>query len=225
MKRYAIAGLVLLLAAIGWIGVNSNAWQTYLIKRDLRSYGARLNDNETLSVIARAFAYAGDSQLALQLVDRIKNARAKVDALIRIAEFYAELGDKERASALFSDAIKATERIGSASDKFHTLRSIAMSFVSRGEKEKAKSLLSDAIRVAERIDDNQDKAYALETIALSVYDPSGEIMKDGVLLTEVVKAADQIGRSSQSPRVEYDFPSLRISRREDERHRLAEGGA
>jgi biopolymer transport protein ExbB/TolQ len=79
MKRYVIAGSVILLTVIGWIGVNSNAWQTYLIKRDLRSYGARLNDSETLSVIAQAFAYAGDSQLALN-----GDEKERVRALARI---------------------------------------------------------------------------------------------------------------------------------------------
>ena len=53
-----------LLPVIGWIGWskwNSNAWQTYLIKRELRGYVAKLDnwqDGEMLTVIVQAFTYA-----------------------------------------------------------------------------------------------------------------------------------------------------------------------
>src|SRR5262245_28765838 len=139
MKKYAIAGLALLLPVIVWIGWRiwrGNAWQTYLIKRELRNYASRRSDSETSAAIAQAFAYAGDSQLALQFVGRINNARQKVDALSSIAEFHAKIGDEEKASALFSDAIEAAGRIGDADDKSSFLDQIVWSIAHLKEKEK-----------------------------------------------------------------------------------------
>jgi tetratricopeptide (TPR) repeat protein len=197
MKKYAIAGLVILLPIIGWIGWNkwnSNAWQTYLIKRELRGYVAKPDnqwDGETLDVIVQALAYAGDSQPALQVVDRITDARAKVYALRGIAEFHTELGDKEKASALLLDAIKTTEQIDNYHDKLNALEAITVSIARLGERGKAKDLMSEEIKVAERSGGNANIAVALRTVATS-YAKLGETVRDRDLLEEAIKTADRI---------------------------------
>src|SRR5262249_40300647 len=83
--QYAAVGLAMLVAVVGMIVWDSNAWQTYLIKRDLRTDGNSLNDNAALAEIAKAFLYAGDSQFSLQAVKRISDDGYKAYALRTIA--------------------------------------------------------------------------------------------------------------------------------------------
>src|SRR5262249_32223274 len=148
------AGTAILLTVVGWIGWNSNTWQTYLIKRDLRTAGANLNDTAALIEIAQAFVYAGDSQFSFQVVKRISEDRTKADALSAIAASIAKLGDGEKASPLLADAIKTAERISEDSSKAYALRAIAESYAKLGETMKDGSLLADAIKTAKRIDDD-----------------------------------------------------------------------
>jgi tetratricopeptide (TPR) repeat protein len=162
--RYAALGLAPMLALCEWVGWNSNAWQAYLIKRELRNYGNSLNDSRALTEIAKAFFYAGESQLALQVVERTSNSSDKANALIEIAEFYARLGDKERASALLSDAIRAAERVIDNGPKAIALMSIAKSYASVGDKEKARALLLDITKTSEQINNEFSKASTLSEI-------------------------------------------------------------
>src|SRR5262245_4075303 len=189
--RYAALGFVIPLALIGRIGWNSNAWQTYLIKSELRNNGLRLNDNPTLTEIAKAFAYAGDSRFTLQVVDRISNNTSKANAMKQVAESYTRLGDKEKASALLSDAIKTLELPGSDSFKDSTMHEIAVAYARLGETTKDRALLSDALRTVERIGDDSYKDIALRGIAPSMA-RLGEAMKDIGLIAEAVNTMEPI---------------------------------
>src|SRR5262245_39042887 len=188
---YAALGFVIPLALFGWIGWNSNAWQTYLIKSELRNYGVRLNDNPTLMEIAKAFAYAGDSRFSLQVVDRISHNRFKATAPKEIAESYTMLGDKEKASALLSDAIKTLELPDSDTLKDSTMHEIAVAYAKLGETTKDRALLSDALRTVERIGDDAYKDIALRGIAPSMAG-LGEAMKDIGLIAEAVNTMEPI---------------------------------
>jgi tetratricopeptide (TPR) repeat protein len=189
--EHATVGLVMLIALAGWIGWNSNAWQTYLVKRELRTISGILNDYVVLTGIARAFVYAGDLQFALQIVERIYNDTSKANALRVIAESCAELGEKEKAILLLADATKMAQRIGLDSYKADALRVIAESIAKLGEREKAILLLADATRTAERISDDGNKAYTLRVIAGS-YAELGESMKDSSLLADAIETAERI---------------------------------
>src|SRR5262245_14477191 len=189
--RYAALGLAIPFALLGWIGWNSNAWQTYLIKRELRSYGNSLNDSRALTEIAKAFSYAGEPQFALQVVERTINNSDKATALIEIAELWARLGDKERASALLPDAIKTAERIGNDASKASTLTHISESYARLGDKERASALLPGAIKAAERINDDHPRASALIEIAES-YAKLGDKEKASALLPDAIKAAERM---------------------------------
>ena len=193
--RYAALGLAPLLVLCGWVGWNSNAWQAYLIKRELRNYGNSLNDSRALTEIAKAFFYAGEPQLALQIVERTSNSSDKANALIEIAEFYARLGDKERASALLPDAIKSAERIGADGSKVSALIAIAKFYARLGDKERASALLPDAIKTAERISDDGSKASTLINIAES-YAELGDTEKASALLPDAIKTAERISYDS-----------------------------
>src|SRR5262249_26446113 len=139
--------VAILLAIIGWIGWESNTWQTYLIKRDLRTAGNNFNNNDVLTEIAQAFIYSGDSQFALQVMERIRDDNY---ALREIAESYAKLGETMKDSALLVEAIKTAERISDDYHKTPALIAIAVSYAKLGDKEKASALLSEAIKTAER---------------------------------------------------------------------------
>jgi tetratricopeptide (TPR) repeat protein len=149
-------------------------------------------DPRVASDIVKAFAYAGDSQLALQTLDRINNAYFKAHALGELAVSYVKLRDKEKANALFSDQIKTVERFGNSEDEAIYLGTIAVSVGRFGEKERARSLLLQGIKKVEQISARGSQSTALRRIALS-YAELGETTKDSALIEEALKTADRIG--------------------------------
>ncbi len=180
---YSAAGLAMLLAFSGWIGWHSNAWQTWLIKRELRNYGSRLSDNSALSAITHAFVYAGDSQQASEVLNRIHDDDSKADALRAIAESYAKLGDKEKASALLAEAVKTAGLISDDPYRTSALQAIAKSIAKLGEKEKAGALLAEVVKTARLIRYDLAKIGVLRAIAES-YAKLGEKEKASGLLAE-----------------------------------------
>src|SRR5262245_1169040 len=133
MNNYAKAGigLAILITVIGWVGcvgfvgyVGWNRWfgrdnitrstvnagQSASIKSELRAYGGKLSDNQTLTIISQGLTYAGDSEFAIKVVNRINDDGAKAAALRAVADSLAKIGDKEKASALLSDAVMAVGR-------------------------------------------------------------------------------------------------------------------
>ncbi len=188
--RYAAVGLLILLAVVGWIVQSSNAWQIYSIKSELRGYGNSLSDDRALTEIAQAFVYAGDSQLALQIVERISGDLSKARALSAIVESYITLGESMKDSALLTEAVKMAERISYDLLKANALRAIAESYAKLGDKEKASALLSEAIRSAEQIIKDSSKADALRVIAES-YAKLGDKKKASALLSEAIGSAER----------------------------------
>jgi tetratricopeptide (TPR) repeat protein len=187
--RFAAFSLVVLLIPSLQIGWRSNAWQTYWIKIFLYSQGFRLNDKEASIEIATALTYAGDSQMALQVLDRIGNDYSKADALNKVAETYVQLGDKDKSSDLLSDMIKMAERMGDGG-KVYALGLFAETYIQLGDKGKAESLLSERIRVAEQFSDDRYKARVLSAIA-GTYVRLGETIKAGALLKEAVNILER----------------------------------
>jgi len=193
--RFAAAGLVVLLFLSGQIGSRSNAWQIIRIKILLYSQGFRLNDKEASIEIATALTYAGESQLALKVLDRIGNDYSKADALGKVAESYIQLGDKEKSSALLADMIKIAERMDDGY-KVYALGLITKSYIQLGDKGKAESLLSERVKVVEHSSDDQykarvqNKASVLSEIARS-YVSLGEAMKAGPLLKEAIEILER----------------------------------
>jgi tetratricopeptide (TPR) repeat protein len=186
--RYAAAGFVTLLIFSGWVGWNSNAWQTWLIKRDLRSYGSSLNDDDALSIIAQAFVYTGDSPQALQVLNRNPDSLSKANAL---TESYARLGEKEKANALLAEAVKTVNLIRDDDVKAKALRVIAESYAKLGDKEKANALLAEAVKAAGLIPADRSKATTLRMIVES-YTKLGDKEKASTSLAEAVKAVGLI---------------------------------
>ena len=187
--RFAAVSLVVLLFLSGQIGSRSNAWQTFRIKLLLYNQGFRLNDKEASIQIATALAYAGESQSALKVLDRIGNDYSKADALGKVAESYIRLGDKEKSSALLSDMIKIAERMDDGG-KAYALRLIGESYIQLGDKGKAGSLLSERVKLVERFSDDQYKARLLSEIARS-YVRLGEAMKAGAFLKEAINILER----------------------------------
>jgi tetratricopeptide (TPR) repeat protein len=203
---YAAAGLASMLALIGWIWLNTNAGQTYLIKRELRDYSASLDDVRALSDVATAFAYAGDSQLTLQVIDRISNINNigkdsalsfidKDSSLSFIVKSCAELGEANKDISLLSNAIKITERINGDTDKEIALREIVSSIVRLGETTNGKNLLPDVIKSAERINKNDNKSITLSAIA-SAYATLGDKERANALLSDAIETVERISNPS-----------------------------
>jgi tetratricopeptide (TPR) repeat protein len=157
----------MLLTAAAWIGWNSNAWQTWLIKRDLRGYGSSLNDNKALSAIAQAFVYAGDSPHALQALDRIQGDINKTNALSAVAQSYTKLGDKERASALLAEAAKTAGLISDDDSKAFALGDIALSYAKLAESSNDGALYTQTFRFIEGLGSDDARENVLQSILSS----------------------------------------------------------
>jgi len=207
--RYATAGLVTVLVFIGWIGWNSNAWQTWLIKRDLRSYGSSLNANFALGLIAQAFVYAGDSPQALQVWNRISDD-SSVYTLRAIAESIAKLNDKEQASMLLVEVVKTAQSISNNDSKVYALRAIAESYAKLGETMKDSKLLTEAVKTAQSISVDDEKAVALSAIAAS-YAKLNDTKQAKTLLAEAVKTAERISDASYAPSKAYALKAIAAS--------------
>ncbi len=180
--RYAAAGFAILLCLAVWIGWNSNAWQTRLIRGELNSYGGSLNDGHALRAIAQAFVYAGDWRQLFKVLERVQDDDYKVSLLRAIAESYASLGDREEASALLAEAVGLTR---DGYSKAPALRAIADSYAKLGDKEKAPALLAAAVETAGLMDDYY-KVDELRLLAES-YAQLGDKEKARALLVEAVK--------------------------------------
>src|SRR5262245_58669207 len=109
-------GVTILFVAIGWVGcvgfVGYVGWNRYVrsdgadganradgadrparnsgrggpIKSELRDYVRKTSDSQTLTIIAQAFTYAGDSEVAIEIVNRIDTNEAKAEALKAVAD-------------------------------------------------------------------------------------------------------------------------------------------
>jgi len=138
--RSAAVVAAILLAVMGWIGWDSNTWQTYLIKRDLRSDGYNLNDNAVLTEIAQAFVYAGDSQFSLLVVKRISDDDSKANALRAIAASIAELAESSNDRTLYDKTFGFIEGFGDDRSKDRILDVILSSKLSVADVNKLRSL-------------------------------------------------------------------------------------
>ncbi|MBO0800990.1 MAG: hypothetical protein J2P31_19405, partial [Blastocatellia bacterium] len=157
---------------INGTGLDGNLNQDILIFRDV-----------ALSDIAKAFAYTGDSRLALSTVNRIKSNAYKAYAKGELAGTFALLGNKEKADALFQDVIKTMDGIDFTKELFWG--PIAVSLGKNGEKEKAISLLSHGIKTTK---DNYLRYTLFE--AILAYVELGITTKDSAFLEQAIKTLD-----------------------------------
>jgi tetratricopeptide (TPR) repeat protein len=186
--RYAAAGLALLLVFVGWQGWQSNAWQIWLIKRDLRNYGRRLGDDRTLGHIALAFEYAGDSQQASEVLNRIVDKSSKTAVLMEMAEFFAKVGEKAKATAFLAEAVKTAGLIGDDDKTASALISISSSYGNLKKKMTDISPLAEAVKMARLIHSDTSKVRVLVGIAES-YAKLGEEGTASSLLAEAGKVS------------------------------------
>jgi tetratricopeptide (TPR) repeat protein len=188
---YTAAGFAILLMFVGWRGWHSNAWQVWLIKRDLRNYGKSLRDGDALSVIAQAFAYTGDLKQSSEILNRITDNYVNARAQVELADSYTKLGEKDKASAMLGDAATKAEQIADGRNKAFALDGLARSYAKLGEKEKAATLLADAVKAALLTRDDKDRAGILMSIASS-YAWIGGTMKDRGLMAHAVKTMELV---------------------------------
>jgi tetratricopeptide (TPR) repeat protein len=169
------------------------------IKSELRDYVSKTSDSQTLTIIAQAFTYAGDSEFAIEILNRIDTNEAKAEALRAVADSHVRIGDKQKASALLSEAAQAVRRtsdvdkiLGDVSyRKAESFTKIAESYAKIGAGENASALLSDAIRIIEQAGGRANKAQTLKAIASAA---GNLVEKDKAknLLLQVINAADKI---------------------------------
>jgi hypothetical protein len=110
---------------------------------------------------------------AIKTAERIDDDRYKADALSGIAESYAEIGDKEKASSLLADAVRTAERISDDRDRSPALGVIAASIAKLAESSNDRTLYDKTFSFIEgfRDDENRDKVLdAILSSKLSVTD-------------------------------------------------------
>ncbi|MEP7341165.1 MAG: hypothetical protein ABI977_25770 [Acidobacteriota bacterium] len=135
-----------------------------MIKSDLRSYGSSFSDNGALSAIAHAFVYAGDSQQASTVLNRISDDHFKADALREIAASYAKLGDKEKASALLAEAVKTAGLIRYDDHKANALSATAASYAKLAESSNDRALYDQTFRFIEGFGSDDGRDNMLQSI-------------------------------------------------------------
>ncbi|HKE04369.1 MAG TPA: tetratricopeptide repeat protein [Blastocatellia bacterium] len=131
------------------------------------------------------------SPVDIQVLARMIERQTIASVLMSIANSYAELGAKEKSSALLSDAIKTAERNSDDSIKADILRGTVSFIAMLEDREKASQSLSDAIKAAERISKGEHKANALIGIAES-YAEIGNRERASALLSDAIKAAEEV---------------------------------
>jgi tetratricopeptide (TPR) repeat protein len=188
--QFVATGLIAMLAVIGWAWWNSNQWQSYLIRRDLRDYGGRLNDSNALTEIARGFASAGERQRSLQVIERITDESVKNYALRAVAESFAIGGERAQAKRLLVEAIKNVDLVGDGYSKAQTMRAIARLIVKLGDNDGLGALLSDLGEAAKRLPDNCARASVLASLAGASAN-LGDTKRMGELFTEAIKIVDR----------------------------------
>lgn len=186
--RLTATGLAMILAVFGWLGWNSNRWQIWLLKRDLRTYGENSSDNHSLYDIAKAFVYAGDSQYVDELLAKMSLTYGKPEALIALAKIYVTLNDKERVTLMLQEAIKTDERIRVGPSGESTLKPVCNTFIRLATKLNDRKVFANAVETAQLIKDDDEKDTALFKIAASISNLA-KTTRDNAMLAEGVKVA------------------------------------
>ncbi len=165
---FALAYIPILLFTAGWFVWDTNWWQIYLIKRELRDYASRLNDDQALAEIAKAYAVSGDFQFASQVLNRINDESSKAYALSSIAASFARLGEITKDRALLEEVLKiASEKINDEFFKASALSFIADSFARLGESTKDKTIIKESFSLVEKVSNDQGRFTILEAITTS----------------------------------------------------------
>ena len=112
----------------------------------------------TLRDIALALVKAGDVEQAVEVAQKIEDARFKASALRDIALALAKTGDVEQ-------ALEVAQKIERADIKESVLRDIASAQVEAGDKQQALATLKQAVEVAQKITDASTKVFVLRGIA------------------------------------------------------------
>jgi len=159
--------LVAFLAALGWSAWNSNAWQLYLLKRELLDYSRNLTDTNALVEIARAFALAGEPRLSDEVAERISGFKLadKNIALNELVCFYVGLGEWKKDGSLVAKAGAIAERIAEDDAVFARI-TIADYYARHGAKEKALEFMAYAAELADKLPDAKRALDDYKTRAL-----------------------------------------------------------
>jgi len=108
------------------------------------------------------------AETTIKPLKRIRNNNdSKASDLSAVAETYARLGDKERASALLADAIKTAKRIGDSNSKVAALSAIAETFARLAEASNDWTLYDKPFRFIKELDSDENRNKILQSILAS----------------------------------------------------------
>jgi tetratricopeptide (TPR) repeat protein len=148
---------------------------------------------------ANSYAAAGQFKIAIKTANTIEDAKDKTGVLTEIAEKYTEVGQKEQATQMLSQALdlaeytsrktvmlmnfldkhiglieigqvfEFTEKIGSEHAKVEVFSKIALNYAKAGQKEKAVYWFTQAVEIIKTIDDPAGQTEAFIEIATVYY--------------------------------------------------------
>lgn len=142
-----------------------------------------------LSAVSRQYAEAGDFERIFETIGEIEDANWKSWVFARVAAFYVEKGEIDRATKLLTQALDENK---DTETKYHDrLRAIADVFAEMNHTEKTEQILKEAVGSAMAEPLEMSKTWALADIA-GVYAKIGNMNKAREMLSHAIQAADPL---------------------------------
>lgn len=110
------------------------------------------HNSYSLGVIALQLLISGDTDSALQTIERVENFLVKIDYLQAMALKLSENGEIENALNLLEKAHEETKNIDITEEKIRALESVAFSFIEIKRHDRAIEVLAEAQTHAETLD-------------------------------------------------------------------------
>ena len=144
-----------------------------------RTHKDAYQKSAVLGKIAGKYAEIGDFTHAVEtakMIRKISDSKAKSGALAESARRVVEIGEKEQASRLLSQALGEARTIEDSLVKTWSLTGIALEYQTDGQKDLSSQLFIEALGAAKTIADADDKFCEMDTIATR-YLENGDLMK------------------------------------------------
>ncbi|MEH2368706.1 tetratricopeptide repeat protein [Nostoc sp.] len=130
---------------------------------------------------------------ALKLIEEDENlAEIKASVLHELGDTYHDLGEWDRAIALYNESLEINEYIGDVQGKAVTLYELAGIYANKGDVDKAIALYNQSLEITESIGDVQTKAATLHDLA-GIYGDKGDVDKAIALYNQSLEITERIG--------------------------------
>ncbi|MFN6528196.1 tetratricopeptide repeat protein [Nostoc sp. ChiSLP03a] len=130
---------------------------------------------------------------ALKLTEEDENlAGIKASVLHNLGWIYDDLGEWDKAIALYNQSLEINERIGNVQTKAATLHQLAGIYANKGEVDQAIALYNQSLEIEEDIGNVQGKAATLHNLGY-IYANKGDVDEAIALYNQSLEIKERIG--------------------------------